>query len=307
MATFRRGAEAIQAAATRSGGGKFTPTFKFEAGETKYLQFLTGIDDIPTVLMHRFVIVGHREDGNPIYENFISRRDSALDGPDGYDPLIDRFGLQPTQRCVALAVELEPQWSSGSGSRKTIKGFDVATRQFTTKDDETKEVPNVALVIESPYTFFQPITTLADMGENVEEAIFAVKRTGKQTDTSYTFLRVGDAIDLEEELDEFFEEFDFDKWLEDLADEDRIHDLIDELPDNFVVSKFAKKAKGKKDEGKEEKKETSTRTRRTRTEEPEPEAEAEAEADGDEADEEEAAPAGRRSRKFSELKRDRSR
>lgn len=310
MANFRRGAEAIQAAATRTGGGKFTPTFQWEKNETKYLMFLTPVDEIPTVLMHRFIIVGYREEtGKEIYENFISRRDPALDGPEGYDPLIDRFGVQPSQRCIALAVEVTPEWSSGSG-RKTITGFDVATRQFETKDEGTKEVPNVALVIESPFTFFNQLTTLADMGENIEDSIFAVKRTGGGTDTSYTFLRVGEAFDVEDDLEDFFAEFDFEEYLEELADEEKMHEWIDPLPDDATVTKYPPKGKGKKGGKKDEEEKKparSTRTRRTRNEEPadepEPEVEPEPEADA----EPEEATTGRRSRRFSDLKRERTR
>jgi len=307
MANFRRGAEAIKAAATRSAGGKFTPTFKFETDKTTYLQFLTDLDDIPTVLMHRFIIVGHREDGNPIYEHFISRRDPTLDGAEGYDPLVDRFGVNPSSRSIALAVELEPEWGGGSGSRKTIKGFDIATRQFTTKDDETKEVPAVALIIESPFTFFDQLTAIADMGEEITEKVFAVKRNGKGTDTSYTLLPVGDALDFEDELDAFFEDFDFDAWLDELADEDRVRELIDPIEDGATVTKFPPKGKAK-GKAETEKPKTTTRTRRTRTPEPEPEPELEAEYDGDGGDpvEETEAPK-RRPRKFSELARNSAR
>lgn len=308
MAKFRRGADAIKAAATRTGGGKFTPTFKFDTDKPTYIQFLTELDDIPTVLMHRFIIVGQREDGKPIYEHFISRRDPILDGPEGYDPLADRFGVNPTNRTIALAVELEPVWSGGSGTRKTIKGFDIATRQFTTKDDETKEVPAVALIIESPFTFFDQLTAIADMGEEITEKVFAVKRNGKGTDTSYTLLPVGDALDFEDELDEFFEDFDFEAYLDDLADEDRVHEFIDPLPDDAKVTMYPPKGKAKDAKAAKEKPKTSTRTRRAPAPEPEPEEDPdEIEADFASAEEEPEEQPKRRPRKFSELARNSAR
>jgi hypothetical protein len=305
MASFRRGAEAISAAATRPTGGNFTPTFKFEADKVKYLQFITGIEDIPTVLMHRFVIVGQREDGGEIYENFISRRDPALDGPEGYDPIIDRFGYQPSQRCIAIAVELEPILSGPAGKKK-ITGWEVAKRQYETKEEGTQEVPNVALIIESPYTFFSHLTAIADMGQELTDAVFAVKRTGKKTDTSYTFLKVDEAIDVEEEIADFLDEFNFEAYLEDLADEDKMHEHIDPLGDNAVISKYPPKGgKGKKEE-KTSSRSTSTRTRRAPAEEAEPDEPDEGDAEP-EAEVAEPATPGRRSRSFSELKRDRSR
>lgn len=304
MATFRRGAEAIQAAASRSGGGKFTPTHKFEAGDTKYLQFLTSIDEIPTVLMHRFITVGHKEDGSPQYRDFISRRDPALDGPDGYDELIDRFGSNPSQRCIAIAVELEPVYEK-KGGKKVLAGFDLATREYTDSEGNEKVVPNVALVIESPFTLYQHLTAYADL-KPIEDVIFAVKRNGKGTDTSYTLIEAGEALDLDDDLADFFEEFDFDAYLDELADEDRMRELIEPLDDDFVVNKWAKKGKGgknssKKDEEEDEKpsRSRSTRTRKAKVEEPEEES-----ADDEPEAADEAPTPGVRKRKFSDLRKE---
>lgn len=299
MANFRRGAEAARAAATRSGGGKFTPTHRFEAGETKYLQFLTSADEIPTVLMHRFITVDYKENGDPIYKEFISRRDPDLDGPEGYDELIDRFDSHPTSRCIALAVELEPVYGK-QGTKKVLEGFDIATREYTTGEGEEKVVPNVALVIESPFTLYQQVFDNADVNP-IEDVIFAVKRNGKGTDTSYTLIPAGEALDLEDDLAEFFEEFDFEAYLEELADEDRMREYIAPLPDDFVVNRFAKKGKKGKKTEEEDKPRTqrSTRARRARVEEPEPEDGDDEPADGDD----EPAPVARK-RKFSELRKD---
>lgn len=310
MANFRRGAEAIQAAASRSGGGKFTPTHKFEAGETKYLQFLTSIDEIPTVLMHRFITVGFREDGSPKYADFISRRDSALDGPEGYDELIDRFGSNPSQRCIAIAVELEPIYKK-NGTKKVLEGFDVAYREYTDSEGNEKSVPNVALVIESPFTLFTHVTNFADI-KPIEDVVFAVKRNGKGTDTSYTLIEAGEALDLEddEEIGAFFEEFDFDAYLDNLADEDRMRELIAPLDDDFVVNKWAKKGKGgknssKKDEEEDEKPSRSRSTRTRRAPKPEPVDEGDEEADDAEPEAADEAPTrGARKRKFSDLRKE---
>lgn len=303
MANFRRGAEASRAAATRkSGAGKFKPTHRFEAGETTYLQFLTPADEIPTVLMHRFICVGFKENGDKKYADFISRRDPDLEGPDGYDELIDRFGSYPTERNIAVAVELEPVFERKNG-KKVLDGFDLSEREYTDKEGNEKTVPNVALVIESPKTLFEQLFGWVELtGKNIEDVILAVKRNGKGTDTSYTVVEAGEALDLEDELEEALEELDLEAYLEDLADEDRMRDLLADLADDFVVNQYAKKGKGNKSEAKaKEKPARSTRTRRARDEEPED--------DGDDAEEEteeqeEAPTPARRRRNFDALKKD---
>jgi len=300
MAQFRKGAEAIEQAAQRQSSGKFMPVFKFEAGETKYVQFLMPIEEIPTVLMHQFIIVGQREDGTPKYERFISRRDPALDGSDGYDDLTDRFGLSPTNRSIALALEVEPVYAGGSGKRKVIDGFDLAERQFTGKDGDTVTVPAFGLIIESPRIFFTDLAVNAEMGKAIEETVWAVKRTGKSTDTAYTFIDTGvDALDVEEELEAFSESFDFDDYLDMLSDEDRMRELVGELPDDAKVSMFDKKKGGAKQEDKPARA-SSRRRAVAKAEEPAEDRDFEGEDSENEDGEKEAAP-NRKSR-FAELR-----
>jgi len=236
-----RGKENLDSRAARS-GGKFMPNLKWEAGETKYIQFITPVEEIVTVLFHNFIVTGYREeDGKPIYNSFISRRDRAIDGQDGYDELIDRFEVTPSQRSIALAVELEPVFKT-SGKRKTIEGFEVAERTFENADGDEKTVPAVHLIIQSPGNFFGWLSTFADM-KPIESSIFAVKRVGKTTDTRYDWMETdAEPIDLEGILDEV--EFDFDAYLENLADEDRMRELIGPLPDDFKVNPYQQK-KGK--------------------------------------------------------------
>lgn len=248
MAQFRRGVSAITEASQRGGSSKFTPVVKFEAGETTYIQFLTAIEDVPTVLMHQFIIVGEgeREDGStyPMYERFISRKDPSLDGPSGYDELVDRFGLQPSQRCVALAVELTPKFGAAkTAGRKTIDGFDVEERQFENRDGETVTVPAFGLVIESPFIFFSHLAAMSDQ-IGIDEVVWGIRRTGTGTDTTYTFIPTNvEALDLSEELEAFTESFDLEAWLEELADEDRMRELISPLPDGARVTQYPPKAK----------------------------------------------------------------
>lgn len=296
MAGLRRGKEAARAAGTRTGGGKFTPTHRFTPNEVKFLQFLTPFDEIPTALFHRFICVGYREDGSKIYRDFISPLDESIDGPSGSDPLVDRFGSNPSSRCIGLAVELTPQYEQ-KGSRKAIVGWDVVEREYTDSDGDEKTVPNVALVIESPFTFFNHLGVVDDQ-QAIEECIVSVTRTGKSTDTSYTILPVGEAL-TDDQLDEagieeFFEDFDFEAYLEELMDQDRLHEYIDPLDDDFVVNPYAKKGKG----GKKDDKSEARKGRRSR-QKAEPEAEAEETAEEAEAPAEEAPT---RKRRFSQLR-----
>jgi hypothetical protein len=295
MARFKLSSVADVKVPSRSGGGAFTPTHKFEANETKYLQFLPlpGEDEVQVaeVLMHRFVIIGEREDGSDKYADFIVGKDDETDEY-SYDPLKDRFGLKPVVRNIAVAVELEPVYTK-EGSKRVLDGWNVVTRQYE-KDDETIEVPNVALVNESPYTFYSHLIAYADL-EPIGDVVFAVKRTGKSTDTSYTLMKAGPAVpNLSEEDDiaEFFEAFDFVEYLENLADEDRMHDLIDDLPDDFVVTRYPPKGKAKKEKAKPA---ASTRSRRKA-------ADADEAADEPEADAGETKPAAARRSRFSDLR-----
>lgn len=280
MPNFRKGSAGIKQGA-QARGGKFTPTIRFEANSTKYLQFLTPLDDVVTVLMHPYVQVDQKEDGTYIPAMFISRRDPALDGTEGYDPLIDRFGLQPSYKSIALAVELE-----AVDAKKKI--FEVATRQYETRDGDVKTVPNVGLVIQSPSNFFSHLDAINDV-DAITDSVFAVKRTGKTRDTTYTFIQAGKALasDELEGLDDFLAEFDFDAHLEELADEARMKQLIDPLPDGWEVNKFAAKDKKNNRSG-------SSRTRR------QPVVEDEAEA-GDEEGGEKAPPVSR-ARKFAAMR-----
>lgn len=296
MASFRKGGDAVVAAAARSGTGAYAPIMRFEGGETKYVQFMQPMDDIYTVLMHQYIIVGEREDGSPIYERFISRRDPGLDGPKGYDEIWERFGYKPTERSIAVALEVEPVYGEGKGTRKKIEGFDVVERQYEDKEGETITVPNFALIIESPKTFFTHLAANADIKE-IDESIFAVKRTGKGTDTTYTFIDTGeDALDVEDLYEEFLETFDLEAWLENLADEQRMVELIGPLADDAKISAYPPRGK----EEKEDKKPSRSTRRRATSKKEESEEDVEP---AEEPEEEEEAKTASRSRRFSEMRR----
>jgi hypothetical protein len=244
---LRTGREAIQAAL--DGGSdtrRFTPVHQFDSGETKFLQFVYPIDKWPEVLMHQFIIVGYRKNGKEIYERFISRKDPNIDGPDGYDDLVDRFHQRPTRRVLALAVEMTPITETKAGKKTTI-GFKVAEREYENSDGDTISVPNVALVIESPFTLFKHLDAVADIGP-IEDMILGITVRGKKQEKTFTPLPTGfEAIDVSEELDNFFQTFDFDDYIEELADPDRMADLVGSLPDDWKVSNYPTQDKEKED------------------------------------------------------------
>jgi hypothetical protein len=78
-------------------------------------------------------------------------------------------------------------------------------------------------------------------------------------------------MNVDDELGEFLLDFDFDNWLLDLADADRMKELIEPLPDDWKITDYPAKDKGKD-------KEESSGSTRTRREPDEPDDEPEEEA-----------------------------
>jgi hypothetical protein len=298
VATFRRGAEASRAAAERKrGSGKFTPVFIWGEDELRYVQFITPTEETVTTLMHQFIIVGYRENGKEQYERFISRRDPNLDGPDGYDELWDRFGQNPTERTIALALELEPQTETKAG-RKVVTGFLPSMRSFE-RDGQEVEVPNFGLVIESPQTLWGSLFSTADMvGKDLAETVWAIKKNGKGADATWACVDTNqEPLDVSDLLEEF--EFDFDSYLDELADEDRMKELISELPDDWKISNFDKRKKdrggkgGNRDSRSNQRRREATKDERPDYEEP---------TAADEQAEKPKADTATRSRRFADLR-----
>jgi len=233
---FNRGSDAIEKAAARK-GGKFVPDIRWEDKETKYLQFLDPLEEWVTVLMHPFAWVPADNEEGKRAEKFISRRDSALDGETGFDLIISRWKQNPVYRTIALAVELE---------KKPGNKFQVLMRQYEARDGSVKEVPAVGLVMQSPHTFSKHAKAQVDEGFEIEDYVWAVKRQGASTDTTYSFSRMVEAIELPDDVQEFMDEFDFDGYLEDLASEQRMRDLLEDLSEDWVINQFAKKKQGGK-------------------------------------------------------------
>jgi hypothetical protein len=231
MPNFRKGAQVIAQSGQKRESGTPRPNFiNWETDEKKYLQFITPLEDVPTVLMHQFIITGERDNGSSIYNDFVSRKDPAFDGEDGYDPIWDRFEVQPRLKSVALVAVLQPIRKAGK-----ISGFEVGTTQ---RRDET--VPDIGLIIQTPSNFFRWLTTFADdTGAAIEDCIFSVTRRGEKISTRYDFIKTENpAIDLSGYSDHFV---DIEEYLTGLGDEDRLRSLIDTLPDHYQVSRYGGK------------------------------------------------------------------
>lgn len=231
MPNFRKGAQVIATSGQRREGGTPRPNFiSWDPDEKKYLQFITPLEEIPTVLMHQYIITGERDNGSYIYNDFVSRKDPAFDGEDGYDPIWDRFEVQPRLKCVALAAVLQPQRKAGK-----ITGWEVASKE---RRDDT--VPDIGLIIQTPANFFRWLTTFADdTGNAIEDCVFSVTRRGEKISTRYDFIKAEHpTIDLSA-YSEYF--IDVDEYLAGLGDENRLRSLIDPLPDDAMVSRYGGK------------------------------------------------------------------
>ena len=248
MPNFRKGAAAIlsnpvrPAAANNSDSPR--PQFvQWDQEEKKFIQFVTPLEEIPRVKMHQFIITGQRDDGSFIYNDFVSRRDAALDGPDGYDPIWTRFDMPPRDRCVAAAVALEPV----RDKEGKIAGWEIATK--TNRRGET--IPEVGLIIQHPANFFSWLATFeSDTGASIQDCVFSITRRGEGINTRYDFIKTDFPPVDPDEYQEFVPSID--EYLSYLADENRIRSLIDPLPDNAKISRFgqptAQKARGKAEE-----------------------------------------------------------
>lgn len=243
MAKFRTGADAIRQSAESRGSSKdFAPQVTWKGGETKYIQFITPLEDVPTVEMYQYMVVGHKDNGDPIYRTFISPRDPALlsDNPDARDYLRER-GLFPKRRQVALAVELEPQIETVRGKRRPV-GFTVAERTYTKEDSSELIVPAVGVIIQS-HVFFSWFATFAE-DYDVQDHVFKVTREGNDQNTKYNCFVEGAAVDLNLKQEDM--PINFDEYLDELSNEERMRSLVAEKPEDWVFDRYANRGKAAK-------------------------------------------------------------
>lgn len=299
---LRKGAEAsakAAAAASAGGGGRFTRQLRWgnKKGQSMqhYVLFLSDWESIPTVLMHKMLDCGQNEEGNTIWRSFISQADPAIGGD---DPLITKHGLKPRNQNIAFVVLMEPVTET-KGGRQVVKSFVPQMDTWTDKDGEEHTEPAVRVIVESPSTFFSYFATYAEDEGPIENVVFSVTRVGTDTNTTYNPIpstkpfELGDDFDLEASLAKL------EAYVNDLADDERMHTLIDHLDEGHVFDKYAEMRKKEK-EGKGDKKSSSSKSsakkstpksRDTDDEEPAAEEELPADDSGDGDGEEEVAAA----------------
>jgi hypothetical protein len=201
---FRRGAAAIEEAATRKSGGgarSFIPRLRWrEDGESHYVLVLTDIDNVTTALLHEWIPVGkgERADGEEYtkWEDFISRKDPAI-GED-YDDLSDRLERDAKERCLGVMVELEPV-TEKVGNRTKVTSFTVKTSTFTRKTDDGEEEvvqPEISLVVESAITLWGAVGSLDQSRGPITELPVEIIRRGKDQNTRYDLFPLDVPVDL---------------------------------------------------------------------------------------------------------------
>lgn len=192
MPDFRRGSAAISAAQESNKGSGFKPFCPNIAWtkdrEEKYVIFLNPADEIPTVDLHEWIVVGHTKGGKPLYEQFLSRKDPAIG--ESTDDIEDRLGQKAKSRTIGVAVELEPTFSTVKG-RQRPTGFKVKTDTYERKLEGggTQEVtyPVLGVVVQSPLNFYGWLGSFNEGTANIEETPLHVLRRGKDTNTAYDF------------------------------------------------------------------------------------------------------------------------
>ena len=239
MAKFPTGADAILASAeaAKGGGKKFSPELFWRDGDERYIQFITPLNQIPTVPAYNVRVGTSKVTGKAIMRTLIDPR--PVEGKDAYNPLADRFELQPKDKQIAVAVELEAVYEKVEG-RKKRTGFKVSTRTFTyQKGDRAGEevtVPNVGVIVNT-HLFFKYLTTWDEDKGDIRETPFKVVRVGGDKNTTYSFIPYeGEAVEL---TDEVLSEVSLDSVIDMYMSADRYHELIDPLPDDFTPDRYA--------------------------------------------------------------------
>lgn len=193
MPDFRKGLKAMSEATEQPKGGRFPafcPEIKWtDDGETKFVAFLNRAEDICGVDLHTYVPVGTATSkaGKEYtkYEMFIDRRMLG----ESTDELTDRLNHRAQDRGLAVAVELEPTYSTVNG-RKRPTGFAVKTETFTrrTENGGSEEVtaPVIGLTVQSPRNFYGWLNSFESTAP-VEGTAFQIIRRGKDQHTQYDY------------------------------------------------------------------------------------------------------------------------
>ena len=174
------------------------------------------VDEWAKVRFHEQLPVAVDQDGLTVYRSFVSPRDPSLGGEDADDPVeartLQHGGYPARDRWIGWAAELE----------QTKDGFKLATRL-----DAGEELLNIGLIVQAEHNFYRELVK----STYLHDGVIAVRKRGKGKDTKYEFARAGDRIDLP------LDEFDFDSFLEHLADPAEMQAVIDSLPEGWYFSR----------------------------------------------------------------------
>lgn len=278
---------------------RFTPQIQWEEGERKYIQFVTPWDERISAPMHQFIRTSRSDKTKSgyTYSDFLIAPQE--DGSAGVDLIYQKFGVEPTDRTIMVAVELEPiKERKGDSKRMKIVGFKPKMREWEDKDGEEHESPEMGLIIQSQFNFWGMFEKYEDEDAPVDETVFEVTRLGSGTNTSYNVNGVGDVIELDFDEDNDF--VDIDQWLEEVADPDRMEALIGPLPDDWQVSQYANRGK---DDKKSSAKKKSSRLGKKKAEAP-VEDDGDDEGEGSGEDTSEGSEPVSRKAKFANLRKD---
>lgn len=190
MAQYRRGTDAVAAAATSGGGGNFSPFVPDirwkEDGEKKFVLVLTPADGIAVLDLHEFIpIPTDRDDGKPRYESFLSRKDPMIG--ENYDLIEDEHGRKAKTRCAGVAVELVPVMKDVKG-RKRPGSFTVKTETFKRRGDdgeEEVEKPCIGLIVQSSKLMWGPLNGLDESAGPLVELPIEITKRGEKAETTY--------------------------------------------------------------------------------------------------------------------------
>ncbi|QZE10506.1 ssDNA binding protein [Mycobacterium phage ScoobyDoobyDoo] len=193
----KTGLKAINDAIAESskGGGGFSGRlgyFNLKPDESIALRFLTDVDDILTVDFYEFI-----QDNKGKSQNFVVRPD-LLDDPNAEDYVLTYGGMQkdygstdlteptPKTRTVALAVVQREVVTENDKGRKVVtyedEWVDIETKNGTFEGRQF-------IVVKQAYkNFWSPLVGFYDENGTLCDRIYKIKRNGKGTDTSYSFM-----------------------------------------------------------------------------------------------------------------------
>ena len=195
MSEVRRGSAAIQEAAKSSGGGEFKPFLRSiywgEDGQEHYLLFLNDIEELPL-----FDMITYIPTENGFFQETVAKTSPPLS--ERKDSFEDEWSYAPSERNIAIAVELEPVvevTKRGGKTQRKPRGFEVKTIEYERRifdDDgeatgETEEVtaPAVGYISQSPNNFFNQVANYDAKDAPITETALKITRIGKDISTTY--------------------------------------------------------------------------------------------------------------------------